>query len=42
MLLRLDAPCQTPYGSDALGSRYQGDLFPTPCRSCQDRKERLP
>ena len=32
MLLALDAPCESPYGSTSLGSRYQGDLFPTPAR----------
>lgn len=29
---RLDAECERPYGSKALGSRYQGDLDPTPAR----------
>lgn len=29
---RLTTPCERPYGSDGLHSRYQGDCFPTPSK----------
>lgn len=39
LLLRLTTPVQRPYGSDGLGSKYQGDAFPIPARA---RKEAAP
>lgn len=33
LFFRLDSPCLRPYGSKKLGSRYQGQLGPTPSRS---------
>lgn len=30
--MRMDAPVETPYGSDAVGSKYQGQGEPTPSR----------
>lgn len=32
-LLRLTSPAENPYGSAAVGSKYQGQRGPTPSRS---------
>jgi dCTP deaminase len=32
-LFRLSSPAQRPYGSDGVGSRYQGQRGPTPSRA---------
>jgi dCTP deaminase len=35
-LFRLSSPAERPYGSDGVGSRYQGQLGPTPSRAHQN------
>jgi dCTP deaminase len=36
--MRMTTPVDRPYGSPGLGSKYQGQIEPTPSRSFKGRK----